>query len=43
MRQLAFRALKLIPSVPKLAALLDWGASLKTSSRQVILKSLKPA
>ncbi len=32
-----------MPRVPKLAALLDYGASLKTSSRQVISKSIKPA
>src|SRR5712691_13480546 len=37
------RARKLIPSVPKAAALLDWGAPLKTSARQVISKPTKPA
>ncbi len=38
-----FRARKLIPSVPKLAALDDCGAPLKTSACQVISKSTKPA
>ena len=37
-----FNALKLIPSVPKLAALPSCGASLKTSFRQVIAKSSNP-
>lgn len=38
-----FIARKLIPKVPKLAALLDCGASLNTSAFQVTSKSLKPA
>jgi hypothetical protein len=37
-----FKALKLIPSVPKLVALPACGASLKTSLRQVMAKSLNP-
>lgn len=37
-----FVALKLIPSVPKFAALPACGASLKTSLRQVMAKSLNP-
>ena len=37
------RARKLMPSVPKFAALLDCGAPLKTSARQVISNATKPA
>ena len=39
----AFRARKLIPKVPNFAALPSCGAPLKTSARQVISKSTKPA
>jgi hypothetical protein len=38
-----FLAMKLIPIVPKSAALEDCGAPLNTSPRQVISKSTKPA
>jgi len=39
----AFRARKLIPSVPNFAALEDCGAPAKTSARHVISKPTNPA
>jgi hypothetical protein len=39
----AFRARKLMPTVPNFAALDAWGAPPKTSPRQVISKPAKPA
>jgi hypothetical protein len=42
-RVAAFRARKLMPTVPNFAALPACGAPLKTSARQVISKSTKPA